>query len=211
LLFDLADQANSAIGHAQGASIAGTQVQTNIVAFETDLATARSSRSASARARLPERERRAWEDRTLRDTVAPVLHRRDDPLKPGFTNAVFSIFAAWEPTAPGSGLLPGRERSGVARRSSTTPPSSSTTSGLNSVPGNPLYNPADPLAGQDIVGDAGSAHSERRQPFDGAADQHRCHDGSPDEQRRESEQRPRHRSTCPSTRCAMPRPAHRSR
>ena len=41
LLFDLADQANSATtGHAQGASIVGTQAQADIVAFETALYTA---------------------------------------------------------------------------------------------------------------------------------------------------------------------------
>ena len=41
LLFDLADQANSATtGHAQGAPIAGTQAQQDIVNFELGLSTA---------------------------------------------------------------------------------------------------------------------------------------------------------------------------
>ena len=35
----------------------------------------------------------------IRDTVAPGFFIGiNDPLKPGFTNASFGIFAAWEPT-----------------------------------------------------------------------------------------------------------------
>ena len=43
-LFDLAHQANSAtMSHAQGGSIAGSQVQADIVVFETALSTAQLS------------------------------------------------------------------------------------------------------------------------------------------------------------------------
>ena len=83
-LFDLVDQANSATtGHAQGASIVGTQAQADIVAFETDLSTAQlliqPRRGAS---RVPERGRRARRAQTTsRDTWRPVLHRRERPAE----------------------------------------------------------------------------------------------------------------------------------
>ena len=54
LLFDLADQANSATtGHAQGASIAGTPAQADIVAFETNLYTAQSCSFSRGKAFSP--------------------------------------------------------------------------------------------------------------------------------------------------------------
>lgn len=127
LLFDLNDQANSATtGHAQGAAIAGTPAQADIVAFETSLTSAQSNlgfqpldaRGANGGAQY------------LAEVVAPAFAVGvNDPLQPGFSNADFTIYQAWEPTSP----TPDRSthfkrRSGGARRSSTTRPSSSTTS-----------------------------------------------------------------------------------
>jgi cytochrome c peroxidase len=163
LLFDLADQANSATtGHAQGASIAGTQAQTDIVGFETDLSTAQLSIGQRARPVFLNANGAQGGPEYLRDTVAPQFFIGvNDPLKPGFTNAVFSIFAAWEPTAPGSELLAQTRRAigrGEAIFNNTTFVIHDVP-GLNSVPSNPLYSPTDPLAGQDIVGGCGLCHN----------------------------------------------------
>ena len=109
-----------------------TQAQADIVAFETDLYTAQLSiRPARALPVFLNADGAHGGPDYLQDTVAPQFFIGvNDPLKPGFSNAVFSIFAAWEPTAPGyRAPAAGRGgRSAVARRSSTTPPSSSTTS-----------------------------------------------------------------------------------
>ena len=50
----------------------------------------------------------------LQDTVAPAFFIGiNDPLKPGFTNADFNLFAAWEPTRPGyASLSPARQAIG---------------------------------------------------------------------------------------------------
>ncbi|HLK11162.1 MAG TPA: hypothetical protein VKW76_07270 [Candidatus Binatia bacterium] len=164
LLFDLADQANGATtGHAQGMSIAGTQAQADIVAFETSLYTAQ----------LLVQPRRTWPvlltgfgvhggPDYLADTVAPAFAiGANDPLKPGFTNAVFDLYAAWEPTSGRYGFLtPGQQAigRGEALFNDTTFVIHDVP-GLNSVPADPLYNAADPLAGQDIVSGCGLCHN----------------------------------------------------
>jgi hypothetical protein len=158
-LFDLSDQANSAtMGHAQGASIAGAQAQADIVSFETNLYTAQSmlafqpfeGKGAHGGARY------------LADTVAPAFAVGvNDPLKPGFTNADFDVYAAWEPGSADYASLNRLQRSigrGEALFNQTTFVIHDVP-GLNSAPGNPLYNPADPLAGQDITGGCAICHN----------------------------------------------------
>lgn len=159
LLFDLDDQANSATtGHAQGTAIAGTPAQADIVAFETNLYSAQSSlafqslsvKDASGGARY------------LADVVAPAFTVGvNDPLKAGFNNADFTIYQAWEPASPGHAALNPLQKAigrGEAIFNKTTFVIHDVP-GLNSVPANPLYNPADPLAGQDIQGGCAVCHN----------------------------------------------------
>jgi cytochrome c peroxidase len=159
LLFDLDDQANSATtGHAQGAAIAGTPAQADIVDFETNLYSAQStlafqplgSNGAHGGARY------------LADVVAPAFAVGvNDPLQPGFSNADFTVYAAWEPGSPSYPRLNALEKAigrGEALFNQTTFVIHDVP-GLNSAPTNPLYNPADPLAGQDIRGGCAVCHN----------------------------------------------------
>ncbi len=164
LLFDLADQANGATtGHAQGAAIAGTPAEADIVAFETTLSTAqllvKPPRSFFP-VLLDAAGAHGGPD-YLQDTVVPAFAIGvNDPLKPGFTNADFTIFAAWEPTSRGDRFLRPAEQAigrGEAIFNNTIFVIHDVP-GLNSVPSDPLYNPADPLAGQDIVGGCAVCH-----------------------------------------------------
>ncbi len=159
LLFDLADQANGATtGHAQGASIVGTEAQSDIVAFETSLYTAQI---LSQRVLLIGPGARGGPG-YLAEVVAPAFSIGvNDPLKPGFTNASFNVFAAWEPKSPRYPFLRPAQQAigrGEAIFNDTTFVIHDVP-GLNSVPTDPLYNPADPLAGQDIVGGCGVCHN----------------------------------------------------
>jgi hypothetical protein len=158
-LFDLADQANGAtMGHAQGASIAGAQAQADIVSFETNLYTAQST----AFFQPLDVKGAHGGGRYLADTVAPAFAVGiNDPLKPGFSNADFDVFAAWEPGSAGYASLNPLQRSigrGEAIFNQTTFVIHDVP-GLNSAPDNPLYNPADPLAGQDLTGGCAVCHN----------------------------------------------------
>jgi cytochrome c peroxidase len=159
-LFDLSDQANSATtGHAQGAPIAGTQAQADIVAFETNLYTAESVLAFVQPLDVKGAHGGA---QYLADTVGPAFAVGvNDPLKPGFTNADFDVFAAWEPGSAGHASLNPIQRAigrGEALFNQTTFVIHDVP-GLNSAPTNPLYNPADPLAGQDIRGGCAVCHN----------------------------------------------------
>jgi cytochrome c peroxidase len=161
LIFDLDDQANSAtLGHAQGASIAGTAAQADIVAFETNLYTAQSLMQFQHVALDGDGANGGAQ--YLASTVAPAFFiGKNDPLQPGFTNADFDLFAAWEPTSPTYAKLKKSEQAigrGEALFNQTTF-TIHDVPGLNSVPSNPLYNRADPLAGQDIVGGCAVCHN----------------------------------------------------
>ncbi len=161
LLFDLNDQANSAtLGHAQGMSIAGTPGQADIVGFETNLYTAQSLMQFQHIALDGDGANGGAQ--YLAGTVAPAFFiGRNDPLKAGFNPAAFDIFAAWEPTSSTYASLKKSEQSigrGEALFNGTTF-TIHDIPGLNSVPGDPLYNPADPLAGTDIVGGCTVCHN----------------------------------------------------
>jgi len=165
LLFDLADQANAATtGHAQGKSIVGSPAQSDILAFETSLYTAQMLLFQPRQglfALLNADSAHGGPD-YLEDTVAPAFFIGiNDPLKPGFTNASFDLFAAWEPTSPKyKSLQPGEQAIGRGEAIfNNTTFVIHDVPGLNSAPGNPLYNPADPLAGQDIKGGCGICHN----------------------------------------------------
>ena len=166
LVFDLADQANSATtGHAQGGSIVGTQAQSDIVAFETEVYTAQALIQPGPHSSRP--VFLAGDDvhggpRYITDALAPGFFvGQNDPLMPGFTNANFDLFTAWEPTGRRSRRLGDTERAigrGEALFNNTTFVIHD-VSGLNSAPSNPLYNPNDPLAGQDIIGGCAICHN----------------------------------------------------
>jgi cytochrome c peroxidase len=164
LLFDLADQANGATtGHAQGASIAGTQAQSDIVQFEINLYTAQlfSTQPGGDSVQL-NGDGAQGAARYLAKTVAPAFFIGiNDPLKPGFTNANFNVFAAWEPTSSQYAQLSPLQQSigrGEAIFNNTTFVIHDVP-GLNSAPDDPLYNASDPLAGQDITGGCAICHN----------------------------------------------------
>lgn len=165
LLFDLSDQANGATtGHAQGSSIAGTQAQSDIVAFETNLYTGRyrAVPGSGGGPILLDADGANGGPAYLADTVAPAFFVGvNDPLKAGFTNTTFTLYEAWEPTSSGYASLSKKEQAigrGEAIFNGTTFVIHDVP-GLNSVPGDPLYNSADPLAGQDIRGGCGVCHN----------------------------------------------------
>jgi hypothetical protein len=165
MMFDLADQANSATtGHAQGAPIVGAPAQSDIVRFETNLYTAQLlalQPRLGMFAMLTGDGARGGAD-YLEDKVAPAFAIGvNDPLKPGFTNASFDLYAAWEPGAPNNAnLLPGQRAIGRGEALfNNTSFVIHDVPGLNSSPDDPLFNPADPLAGQDIVGGCAVCHN----------------------------------------------------
>jgi hypothetical protein len=159
-LFDLNDQANSATtGHAQGDPIVGTQAQVDILAFETSLYTAQSTRGLFERLDAAGAHGGAG---YLANVVAPAFTVGvNDPLQPGFTNTSFTVFAAWEPTSAGYAQLDPIQKAigrGEALFNQTTF-TIHDVPGINSTPDDPLYNPNDPLAGQDLVGGCAVCHN----------------------------------------------------
>ena len=165
LLFDLADQANGATtGHAQGVSIAGTPAQTDIVAFEMSLYAAQALLFEPGQgfiAALTADGAHGGAD-YLEDTVAPAFFIGvNDPLKPGFASASFDLFAAWEPASPQYPSLSPAEQA-VGRGEAifnNTVFTIHDVPGLNSDPADPLYNPQDPRAGQDLRGGCALCHN----------------------------------------------------
>ena len=164
-LFDLADQANSATtGHAQGASIVNSPAQADMVTFETSLSTAQIllfQPEQGLYAVLNADGGHGGPD-YLEDVVAPAFFIGiNDPLKPGFTNADFDLFAAWEPTSPKyDSLKPSQQAIGRGEAIfNNVTFTIHDVPGLNSAPGNPLYNPTDPLAGKDITGGCAICHN----------------------------------------------------
>jgi cytochrome c peroxidase len=164
LLFDLSDQANGATtGHAQGASIAGTQAQSDIVAFETSLFTAQSHIvTAKGNTIVLTTKGANGGAKYIANVLAPAFHVGiNDPLGGGeFTNADFTLFRAWEPTSPGYAKLSAAQQAigrGEALFNNTTF-TIHDVPGLNSVPTNPLYDPNDPVK-HDIVGGCAVCHN----------------------------------------------------
>jgi hypothetical protein len=157
---DLNDQANSAtVGHAQGMSIIGTAAQADVVAFETSLFTGQSLLQFQHVA--TDGDGANGGSAYIANTLAPAFFvGKNDPFKPGFTNAAFDLFAAWEPTSPTYDSLKKSEQAigrGEALFNGTTF-TIHDVPGLNSVKTDPLFNPNDPLAGQDIVGGCAVCH-----------------------------------------------------
>jgi len=161
LQFDLADQANTATEtHAQGASIAGTQALTDIVNFELALSTAQETLTPEvgvAQLAVGANGGAAY----LQDTALPAfVIGVNDPLNPPFTNTIFTLYAAWEPSSPEyRHLSPVQQAIGRGEVVFNTPFTIHDVPGINSVPSDPLYNPADPLAGQDVQAGCGLCHN----------------------------------------------------
>jgi cytochrome c peroxidase len=163
LLFDLNDQANSATtGHAQGAPIAGTQAQQDIVNFETSLSTAQVILVPDVGIALLNLRGGIGGANSLQNTVTPAFSiGLNNPLAPPFTNTVFTLYSAWEPTSPQYRHLDPVQQAigrGEAIFNNTTFVVHDVP-GINSVPSDPLYNPSDPLAGQDVVAGCGLCHN----------------------------------------------------
>ena len=163
LLFDLSDQANGATtGHAQGASIAGTQAVSDIIQFETNTFNGQIFFTESRNSVQLNEDGGHGGTLYLQQTVAPAFFvGTNDPLKPGFTAASFDIYAAWEPTSsqyPSSSPLQQSIGRGEAIFNNTTFVIHDVP-GLNSSPDDPLYNASDPLAGQDITGGCAICHN----------------------------------------------------
>jgi cytochrome c peroxidase len=163
LLFDLDDQANSATTtHAQGAPIVGTQAEQDIVNFEMGLSTAQVVLVPDIGIALLDLEGANGGADYLQNTVAPGFAIGvNNPLSPPFTNAVFTIYSAWEPTSPEYRRLPPVQQAigrGEAIFNNTTFVIHDVP-GINSVPSDPFYNPADPLVGQDVVAGCGLCHN----------------------------------------------------
>ncbi len=162
VLFDLDDQANSATtGHAQGAPIAGTQAEQDIVAFEAGLSTAQVVLVPDIGFALLDVGARGGAD-YLQNVVTPAFSIGvNDPLNPPFTNTVFTLYSAWEPTSPEHRHLSPVQRA-IGRGEAifnTARFVVHDVPGINSVPSDPLYNAADPLAGQDVVAGCGLCHN----------------------------------------------------
>jgi cytochrome c peroxidase len=162
LLFDLADQANSATTtHAQGAPIAGTQAQQDIVNFEMGLSTAQVILVPDFSIALLDVGADGGAN-YLQNTVAPTFFIGvNNPLSAPFTNTVFTLYSAWEPSSPEyRHLNPVQQAIGRGEAIfNTTTFVIHDVPGLNSVSTDPLYNPADPLAGQDVVAGCGLCHN----------------------------------------------------
>ncbi|HZO23671.1 MAG TPA: hypothetical protein VFB37_14300, partial [Steroidobacteraceae bacterium] len=162
LLFDLDDQANSAtIGHAQGAPIAGMPAQQDIVSFEKGLSTAQVVLVPETGVALLSVGANGGAY-YLQNTVTPAFSIGvNDPLNPPFTNTVFTIYSAWEPGSPEYRHLSPVQQAigrGEAIFNNTTFVVHDVP-GINSIPSDPLYNAADPLAGQDVVAGCGLCHN----------------------------------------------------
>jgi cytochrome c peroxidase len=163
LLFDLADQANSATtGHAQGNPIVGTQAQQDIVNFETGLSTAQVILLPAFGFALLDLQGANGGASFLQNSLAPAFAIGvNNPLSPPFTNTIFTLYSAWEPTSPDYPRLAPVQQAigrGEAIFNNTTF-TVHDVPGINSVPSDPLYNPADPLAGQDVVAGCGLCHN----------------------------------------------------
>jgi cytochrome c peroxidase len=162
-LFDLDDQDNNAtIGHAQGPSIAGTQTLADMVAFETNLYTGQIySVQGGNSAHLDDNGAQGG-PAYLAQTVAPAFYAGiNNSLAAGFNSTIFTLYSAWEPTSSQYAYLSPLQQSigrGEALFNNTTFVIHDVP-GLNSSPSDPLYNPGDPLAGQDITGGCGVCHN----------------------------------------------------
>jgi cytochrome c peroxidase len=162
LLFDLSDQINSATtSHAQGAPIAGTQAQQDILNFETALFTAQVVLAPDVDIALLDFGASGGAN-YLESTIAPAFSIGiNNPLSPPFTNAIFTVYSDWEPTSPRYPYLNPVQQA-IGRGESIFNDTTFVVhdvAGINSVPSNPLYNPADPLAGQDVVAGCGLCHN----------------------------------------------------
>jgi hypothetical protein len=165
LLFDLDDQANTATrDHAQGAPIVGTQAQQDIVTFETGLSTAQVILVPDPPYGIALLNLRGADGGAdyLQNTLTPAFAIGvNNPLSPPFTNTIFTLYSAWEPSSPEYPFL-GPVQQAIGRGEAIF---NNTTfvvhdvPGINSVPSDPLYNPADPLAGQDVVAGCGLCHN----------------------------------------------------
>ena len=162
LMFDLDDQANSATtGHAQGAPIVGTPEQQDIVSFEQGLSTAQVVLVPETGVALLSVGADGG-PHYLQNSVTPAFSIGvNDPLNPPFTNTIFTIYSAWEPgSAEYRRLSPVQQAIGRGEAIfNNTTFVVHDVPGINSVPSDPLYNSADPLAGQDVVAGCGLCHN----------------------------------------------------
>lgn len=163
LVFDLSSQGNKAsIGHELSPPILGSQALADIVAFERNLYTAQLTLKPLKD--LGERAGPGY----LAKTIAPGFFiGQNDPLGKNFSSAVFTLFSDWEPdhTQNGNHSSSGppndlQRAIGLGEKIFNSRPFLiANVQGLNSAKNDPLYNPADPLAGRPIVGTCSTCHN----------------------------------------------------
>ena len=160
LLFDLGSQANHAsTGHEESVPITGTQAQTDIVTFESNLYTAPVSLQGL------DLSQSNGGPKFLAKHIAPDFFiGQNDPLVGNFSSAVFTLYNGWEPQDNGhhsNTHLTGVQAS-IGRGEklfNTRTFIIANVAGLNSAAGDPLYNPNDPLANTPLTGTCGTCHN----------------------------------------------------
>jgi hypothetical protein len=162
LTFDLSSQDDDANkGHAQApASIAGMPVAADLLGFETNLYTAQRTLGSLDL----DKEGAHGGPRYIGNVAAPAFFiGENDPLAPGFTTSVFTIFQAWEPDLSGHfrGNLTDQQKAigrgeGIFNARSFT---ITNVAGLNSAKDDPLANPADPLFDTPFQGTCTTCHN----------------------------------------------------
>jgi cytochrome c peroxidase len=162
LTFDLISQDDHANqGHEQApASIIGTPVVGDLLGFETNLYTAQQT-VGSLDLDLAGAH---GGPKYLGNVAARAFFiGENDPLAPGFTTHVFTIFEKWEPDGSGRfrGHLTDQQKSigrgeGIFNARTFT---ITNVAGLNSAKNDPLANPADPLFGKRFQGTCTTCHN----------------------------------------------------
>jgi cytochrome c peroxidase len=139
-----------------------TQVQADIVAFERNLFTAQLSIKP-----LDDLGERGGPGYLAKTTASSFFIGQNDPLGKDFSRRVFTLFDDWEPhrhhgydakahhrlTELQQAIGKGEEI--FNNRTFTI----TNVQGLNSAKGDPLFNPADPIAGKSIIGTCSTCHN----------------------------------------------------
>jgi cytochrome c peroxidase len=158
LLFDLGSQANHAsMTHEESQSILDTQALADMVAFEQNLYTAQLSVKSLD---LGSQGGPGFIAHTL---ARGFFVGQNDPLGKDFSRTVFTLYSDWEPghyDHSHAELTDLQKSIGEGEHIFNSRTFAiANVQGLNSAKGDPLYNPADPLAGKLVIGTCGTCHN----------------------------------------------------